>query len=132
MKKFSELTEVNISNSVVTYMTYKFLLLLKRPWTEWDAYKLGLIDDKGNLERKPKTKDEKEALDKMTNLVRKIKRILGKYIPNEKLLNFLVTVYLLKETPDNPVYSDLSTKLRSYLSEDENNTVYNILLEHNK
>jgi len=36
----------------------------------------------------------------------------------------------LKETPENSLSSTLSDKLRSYLTEDENNMVYTLLLEH--
>ncbi len=131
MKKFTELTEISLTKTAITFLTYKFLLLLRKPFIKWEAYEAGLIDKKGDLLKKPKTTEEKKALDKLTNLVRKIKKLLGKYIPNEKLLTFLVTIYLLKETPENLEYNNLSTKLRSYLSDDENNLICDILVEHN-
>jgi len=135
MKKFSELTEVNLSGAAVTFLTYKFLLLLRQPWERWEAFELGLIDKKGDLVKKPKTKDEKKALDKLTNLVRKIKKILGKYINNEKILSFLVTIYLLKEDsclPRNKAHKKLALYLPNYLDAEENKLVINVLNEHLK
>lgn len=132
MEKFSEILEVNLSKAAIAYLTYKFLSMTKRKFTEWEAYKLGLIDVKGNLVKKPKTKEEKTALDATSNLVRKIKKLLGKYIPNEKLLAFLITIYLLKENIDNKTNNDLACRLQEYLSPEENDLIVRILQEHKK
>ena len=130
LKKFSEICEASISDASITYLTYKFLTMIKTPFKKWEAYKLGVIDEKGNKIKEPKTKEEKKSFDKLTNLIRKIKRILGKYIPNEKLLTFIIGVYLLKETYDDATYSDLSYKLRNNLTEEETSMLLDILQEH--
>ena len=122
-----ELNEITISDSMTTFLTYKFLLMLKTPFKEWDAFKLGIINENGDKIKPPKTKEEKKSLDKLLNLIRKIKKILGKYIPSEKLLSFIVTVYLLKESPNNETYNDLSCKLRNNLTEEESNMLLDIL-----
>ena len=125
-----ELNEITISDSMTTFLTYKFLLMLKTPFKEWDAFKLGIINEKGDKIKPPKTKEEKKALDKLLNLIRKIKKILGKYIPSDKLLSFIVTVYLLRESPNNTEYNDLSCKLRNNLTEEESNMLLDILRDH--
>ena len=129
-KKFTELCELNLSKTAATFLTYKFILLLKKSFTDWEAYKLGLINEKGEKIKEPKTKEEKDSLGGMNNLIRKIKRLVGKFIPNEKLLNFLVTVYLLREDIQNKTYNDLACRLQEYLSPEENDFILNILQEH--
>ena len=129
-KKFIELCEFSLSKTATTFLTYKFILLLKKNFTDWEAYKLGLINEKGEKIKEPKTKEEKDSLGGMNNLIRKIKRLVGKFIPNEKLLNFLVTVYLLREDIQNKTYNDLACRLQEYLSPEENDFILNILQEH--
>ncbi|QPI17981.1 hypothetical protein POP12_189 [Pectobacterium phage POP12] len=57
-------------------LTYsvRMIRLLKKPWTEWTAYKFGIIDGQGELIRNPKTNDEKEAYSPFHRSVRHIKR----------------------------------------------------------
>jgi len=129
MKKFTEISEMKMSSTLITYITYKFMLILKKPFKDWPAFEAGLIDEKGVLLRKAKTKEEKEALDPLSNLTRKLKRLLGKYIPNEKLLGFLITVYLLKNDIQNPEHNALAEKVQNYLSADENKLVYDMVKE---
>lgn len=51
--------------------------LLKKPWTEWTAYKLGIIDGQGEVLKNPKTKEELEAYSPFHRSVRHIKRRLN-------------------------------------------------------
>ncbi len=132
MKKFTEICEINLSKTAGVYLTYKFVKLLKTPFNKWDAYELGLINEKGEKIKDPKTAEEKTAFGTVINLVRKIKRMFGKYIPNEKLLSFLVSIYLMKETPENKTYRDLSTKLSNYLNPEENDILFNLLKDTTK
>ena len=74
-----------------------FSTMLSKPFTEWKAFKLGLIDEKGNKLHDPKTKEEKSALTTMINLVRKVKRTLVKFTPDTPTVQFLLATYLLKE-----------------------------------
>ena len=49
---------------VDTVVAYKFIRLLSTPWEKTDAFKLGIIDDKGNILKKRKdlkTSAEKNA-----------------------------------------------------------------------
>ena len=43
-----------MSRIVDTYITYRIIKTLVKPWKEQDAYKLGIIDDKGKVLKKTK------------------------------------------------------------------------------
>ena len=44
-----------MGRAIDLFVTYRFLRLLTTPFEKTDAYKLGVIDDKGNRIRKPKS-----------------------------------------------------------------------------
>jgi hypothetical protein len=102
---------------------YMFAIILSRPFEDWDAFKLGIIDIKGNILKKAKTKEEKKSLDAFSNLIRKIKKLLIKYIPDNKLFQFIIAAYLLKAESKN----ELFLHVLDNLSEKEQKTLYNIL-----
>lgn len=81
-----------------TVYTYKFINLLTTPWKEQDAFKLGIIDDKGTVLRKPKTQDEKDAYTSFHRLAWNIKRIVQK-MPggSSKFSNYASALFLIKE-----------------------------------
>ncbi len=83
------------------FIAYKFIKLLSTPWTETEAYKLGIIDDKGKILKKRKSlKDaEKKAYPSVFyTLVWKIKKLLDKLPPTRTRLGSLATaLWLLKE-----------------------------------
>ena len=108
---------ISIPNAVATYMAFKFGILIKDKFTDWEAFKLGLIDEKGKLKKKPKTKEEKSALDAVANLARKIKKIIVKYIGDTNIINFLISAMLLKkeDTREEPVV----TEINAVIDEDE-------------
>lgn len=87
-----------MSRVLDTYMAMRFLKNLSTDFTEWDAYKLGLIDSAGKSIKKAKTAEEKEAVTPFMNLTRQIKRILSK-VPGGKSFATSLTVglFLLKE-----------------------------------
>jgi len=84
------------------YIAYSIVNLLTKPWEKWDAFKLGLIDDKGNKLKKAKTKEEKEAMTKKLIIVRNIKRLLGK-LPggNSKFATAAAALFLLHEAKEH-------------------------------
>ncbi|UJB55149.1 hypothetical protein [Enterobacter phage vB_EcRAM-01] len=65
-----------IKNMDLTY-SVRMIRLLKKPWTEWTAFKLGIIDGQGEVIRNPKTKEELEAYSPFHRSVRHIKRRLN-------------------------------------------------------
>jgi len=104
--------------------------LFRMPFTDWKAYKLGVIDQKGNIIKKPSTKEEKNAINGITNIIRKVKKILVKYIGDSKILNFLIAGYILKNESTEQT-NDIILEINSQLSIDEQNQLEHLLYEIN-
>lgn len=88
------LTET-LSDTIVTYIVLKRLV---KNWNEWDAFKVGIIDDKGNKLKHPVTSEERAAWTILDRFVYNVKRILNKFIGQSKLAFLLTTAYLLKDS----------------------------------
>lgn len=61
-------------------ITYRVIKLLVTPWEKHDAYKLGIIDDKGKVLRKArtlKTSEEKKSYTLLHRFVFNLKRLIG-------------------------------------------------------
>lgn len=61
-------------------ITYRVIKLLVTPWEKHDAYKLGIIDDKGKVIRKArtlKTSEEKNSYTLLHRFVFNLKRLIG-------------------------------------------------------
>jgi|TARA_Y100000034_G_scaffold128114_1_gene182193 hypothetical protein len=82
-------------------IAYKFVKILATPWKKTDAYKLGIIDDNGDvlIKRKDlKTGTQKKAYTLIHRLVWNIKKLLDKLPPTRtKLGSFAAALWLLKE-----------------------------------
>ena len=95
-----------MSRLVDTYITYRIITTLVRPWKEQDAYKLGIIDDKGKVLKKTKqlkTSEEKEAYTVLTKFIFNLKRLLNQ-VPGgkSKFASYAAAaVLLLKEEEEN-------------------------------
>ena len=90
-----------VNQSIDVYYTYRFLRLLTTEWKDTDAFKLGIIDDKGKPLKKPaqlmKT-EEKDAYTVFHRLVFNIKRIIESLpFGKTKIATFAAALYLLKE-----------------------------------
>ena len=85
------------------YYTFRFIKMLTTPWEDTDAFKLGLIDDKGvrNKSKKIKTTEEKDAYSTFMRLVFNVKRLLNK-VPGggSKLASYAAALFLIKEKYD--------------------------------
>tara|TARA_Y100000310_G_scaffold345096_1_gene461768 strand:+ start:6041 stop:6583 length:543 start_codon:yes stop_codon:yes gene_type:complete len=87
---------------VDTYLAYKFIKMLATRWKKTDAYKLGIIDEKGKRIRTPEAdKAAKKAGSKYTNIhkvIFNIKRLISK-VPGGKsrLGGAAAALWLLKE-----------------------------------
>jgi len=106
---------------------FRFATILSKPFEEWDAFKFGLIDEKGNFIKKPKTKEEKKSLDAFTNLIRKIKKLLIRYIPDNKLFQFMIAAYLLKTESNDDFKNGLYIKIFEEINDTEEKMLYNVL-----
>lgn len=80
---------------------YSFLKKLTTPFEQWDAYKLGIIDDEGKVLRKRVTltePEEKRAFSLFDILILNIKKMIHK-LPGGKsrLATFIAGLFLIKE-----------------------------------
>lgn len=95
--------------------TFRFIRMLVLDWKEWDAYKLGLIDEDGkrNKNEKIDSDDKRSAYTPFIRLCANVKRLLSK-IPggDTKLGSFASALYLIKER-----YSLPDRQLRKILRE---------------
>jgi hypothetical protein len=83
------------------FLVFQFIKRLSTPFKEWDAYKLGIIDEKGTqlIKRKDFTKrDQKDAFGIFDIMIMKLKRLLEK-IPGGKtrIGSYAAALYLIKE-----------------------------------
>lgn len=83
------------------YLAYQFLRRLVTPFTQMDAYRLGIIDDHGNFLKKRKdlrTPEEKKALGVFDILVINLKKIIAKMPGGRtRLASLAAALYLVKE-----------------------------------
>lgn len=106
---------------------FRFATLLSKPFKDWDAFALGVIDEKGNLLKKPATSQEKKSMDAFENLIRKVKKILVKYIPDTRLFQFLVATYLLKTESRDEKFAEMIDAL----TEKERDMLYSLIEKSN-
>ena len=97
-----------MGRAIDLFVTYRFLKILTTPFEKMEAYKLGIIDEKGNRIRKPKstkpavelaTTELKNAYTILHKLVFNIKKIFGK-VPGlrTKVGTYAAALFLLKDT----------------------------------
>ncbi len=75
-----------MSGLVDTYITYRIITTLTKPWKEQDAYEFGIIDEKGKVLRKAKELKNSKEKNSYTILIRfifNLKRLMEK-IPGGK------------------------------------------------
>ena len=80
--------------------TFRLIRMLVLDWKDWDAYKLGIIDEEGKRDKNVKLDDDekKSAYTPFIRLAANIKRLLNK-IPGggTKLGSFAAALFLIKE-----------------------------------
>lgn len=83
------------------YLVYSFIKRLVTPFDQWYAYKLGIIDEKGNqlkLRKDFKTVEERDAFQLFDLLVLKLKKILMTMPAGQtKLATYAAALWLIKE-----------------------------------
>jgi len=77
---------------------YRLVKQIIKPWEEWDAYKVGLIDKKGKKIKDSKTDAEHNSFPVMTVFAANIKRLVQK-IPGggSKFGSLAAAMFMLKE-----------------------------------
>ena len=97
-----------MGRAIDLFVTYRFLRLLTTPFQDTDAFKLGIIDEKGNRVKLPKstkpavelsTSELKGAYTILHKLVFNIKKIFNK-VPGlrTKVGTYAAALFLLKDT----------------------------------
>tara|TARA_B100001245_G_scaffold1397_1_gene1125 strand:+ start:19937 stop:20380 length:444 start_codon:yes stop_codon:yes gene_type:complete len=78
------------------YFVYKFAKFIAMPWEDWEAFKLGIIDEKGNVIKKNRTSsEEKNNYTLFHRLLRKLKQLLEKVPGMKGKLGKAVAAYFL-------------------------------------
>ena len=97
-----------MGRAIDLFVTYRFLKILTTPFEKMDAYKFGIIDEKGNRVKKPSstkpavelsTTELKNSYTILHKLVFNIKKIFGK-VPGlrTKVGTYAAALFLLKDT----------------------------------
>ena len=115
------------------FLVYQFIKRLATPFKEWNAFKLGIIDEKGNILKSSKDRKlvaEREAFGKFDLMVLKLKKLLEK-IPggNTRLGTYAAALWLIKEQNANPSEQQL-VEYMDYIKENaEVNKKFELMTE---
>ena len=86
------------------YFVYQFLTKLVKPFKDTDAFKLGIIDEKGKILKRRRDlegDEEKDAYNLSDTLVWNLKKILGKIpLGKSRIASYAAALYLIKEQQD--------------------------------
>jgi len=105
------------------YFVFRFLRLLTMDYKKTDAFKFGIIDNKGKALRKSADLEsikEKAAYTMLHRMVFKIRRLMEK-IPGGRFVNYAAALFLLKEQKDARIWTDggyMKSKLLEFLETD--------------
>lgn len=89
------LLKESATDTIVVYMILKRLI---KPWKDWEAHKMGLIDEKGKKLKSPETREERRAWTVLDRFIYNFKRVLEKFVGSSKLGSILSAAFLLKES----------------------------------
>jgi len=68
----------NLGSYVTSFTMYKFIKDITTSFTQFEAYRLGIIDARGNKKKEPLTEREKQAYSTYYQMIFNIKRIFDK------------------------------------------------------
>lgn len=116
------------------FLVYQFIKRIATPFNEWQAFELGIIDEKGNILKDAKTRNrsvkEREAFGKYDLMILKLKKLLEK-IPggNTRLGSYAAALWLIKEGTEIPSEHQL-TEYINYIKENQDvNKKFELMLE---
>lgn len=98
------------------FLVYQFIRRLATPFNEWDAYKLGIIDERGNILRKRRDlrlKQERDAFGVFDLMILNIKKLLEK-VPGgqSRIASYAAALWLIREwkafTPNSMITESVS------------------------
>ena len=73
----------NLGSYVTSFTMYKFIKDITTPFTQFEAYRLGIIDAKGDKRKEPLTEREKQAYSTYYKMIFNVKKIFAK-VPDPK------------------------------------------------
>lgn len=89
-----------LKSGIDTFILYQIVKKIASPFEEWPAFKLGVIDSKGNflLDKRKRTDEQYYSLSYLDIFVLNIKRLLQK-IPgaNNRFVTYAAALWLLRE-----------------------------------
>jgi len=94
-----------MAQAVDLYVLYRIIKDISTPFKDTDAYKLGLVDEKGKRKKKASSSEEKKATGYYTRFVFNIKRALGKVGLDNKIGTAAGALFLFKESHTGKEYS---------------------------
>jgi hypothetical protein len=119
-----------MGKAVDSIIAYRILKLLVTPFNKTDAFKLGIIDEKGNELKKIRdlhTTEDRDAYTLLHRLVFRLKKIIEKVpVDNKKFLSLAAAYALIREQYDlNKEPIDLEVK---YINKIEENLSEELIL----
>lgn len=105
-----------IGAAVDLWMVYSFIRRLITPFSEWEAYKLGIIDERGNILKKRKElrlQSEVRAFGVFDVMILNLKKLLEKLPAGQtRLASYAAALWLIREhkafTPESMLTEDIS------------------------
>jgi hypothetical protein len=100
------------------FLVYQFVRRLATPFNQWDAFKLGIIDERGNILRKRRDlrlQQERAAFGVFDVLVLNIKKLIEKLPGGQtRLASYAAALFLIREwnhfTPGSLLNESISDK----------------------
>jgi len=110
----SYLITEKLSSTLVVWMILKRVM---RPWDKWPSAKLGIISSTdGKRLRRPRTSKERASWDILDRFCWQLKRVMSKFLGDNKLAYLFSLAYLMKENYV-PVFNQNLEKYKEELSE---------------
>jgi hypothetical protein len=102
------------------FLVYQFIRRLATPFKDWEAFKLGIIDENGNVLKKRKdllTVKERQAFGVYDVMILNLKKLLAK-IPggSSRIASYAAALYLIREWNH---FSDTDSLLTEDLSDQQ-------------
>jgi hypothetical protein len=102
-------------------LIYQFIKRLATPFSNWKAYKFGIIDAEGNILRKRSTltkSEEKLSFTIFDVIILNLKKIISKLPAGRtRLANFAAALFLLKEENNLEKYEDIDLLYSSFTNQ---------------
>jgi hypothetical protein len=108
-----------MANLVDLYVVYRILRRLTQPFTDWQAFKLGVIDADGKILKKPqdrRTQAEQESLTTFDVLIMNLKKLIQQLpLGKTKIASYAAALLLIKEEKEL-TSENLEERFNAYLS----------------